>query len=228
MKKVTVWALIALVLVTWSPAVLLAGNCRVVRRNVVVQRRAVVKQVVVKQAVAAVAVVPVVTAVLPLYSAFYAGSAAYPATATATAATAARESSGTDAELIRVLQALDQRLQTLEGAAGVRPGVTVRPSGPIMPQAREQEAPTDDTAALLGLFKQNCAVCHDASVAGSKGGKFILTTGGGLAPLSAEQRLNVIDRTYAGEMPPPKNPHNIAPLNDEQQALLISLLTKRR
>lgn len=72
---------------------------------------------------------------------------------------------------------------------------------------------------FLGLFRTNCASCHDKAVSQAKGGKFIITDGAKLASTITErQARRMATRTYLGSMPPNK------PLSDDKVGIVMQFV----
>lgn len=75
---------------------------------------------------------------------------------------------------------------------------------PAVPMNVNEPVPAPVPMANASLAQQSCLMCHDASVAKTKGGGLNLFQAGQLVPLSDADLLKVADRVLNGEMPPKK------------------------
>ena len=80
-------------------------------------------------------------------------------------------------------------------------------------------------SAALVLFKTKCASCHDASQAAANGKGHVWLEGGSFAKLTEMDRRKIMTKTYKGEMPPPNNKFNIAPLTDHEVGTIMGWLS---
>ena len=158
------------------------------------------KAVVVKQEVAAVAVVQPV--VVPLYSFAYAPPAVYappapqPQVAPPAQPLAVQEE---PCDLCQELRKLRLEVARLRGGSVVAPPVSAQPL----------------TGA--GIIGQRCASCHSAASAATNGGGFTLVGADGkLVPLSLPEKRRIVELVTADRMP--KKPH--APLTSQEKETL--------
>lgn len=172
-----------------------ASGCRaVIRREVIVEK--VVTPAVV---VAAIPVTPIV-ATFALYGATYLPPPAYAAPAPAygaapVAAPCTQQGGhpvGGNAEVLQYLKGLGDRLERLERASGIQPPARQGGMPPAGDPGPNPQAGSVERA--LQLVTRNCASCHDAGVAATKGGKFTLTNGGKFAEISPQALGEVINR----------------------------------
>ncbi len=82
-----------------------------------------------------------------------------------------------------------------------------------LPQQSKLESPSH-----VKVFAAKCASCHDATVAGKKGGGFTLMEGANLVALSDKQKLAVVRSIYSGDMP------RGGKISDEEVSLIITSL----
>jgi mono/diheme cytochrome c family protein len=193
-----------------------AAGCRaVVRRNVVV----VEKKAIVVEKVAAVVAQFVPIPVLQ-YSATYAPGVPY--TGPSYGQQGHTGGQGQDA-VLAALQRLEQRLAGLERRAGLAPP---EQDAPPMKRADDPDTRAPTTPGFAAFAGKYCAACHDAQVAARDGGKFVLTTGTALSPLTDRQKLRIIERIRAGEMPPANNTKSVKPPTDEDFDAALAELVK--
>lgn len=180
------------------------ASCQVVRHRavaVVVEKKAVVAAV--------AAFVPV-----PVYAAVYTPPAvpvvpAVPA-APATAPAASQSAVGDLAAVLAELKKLSSRLDALE-RGGSRPETPPpSPGAPALGAAGKVPA----------VFQSKCAACHEAKVAGEKGGGFLMFDGAALTRLSEKQWRKVATMTYSGRMPPKSH----GTLSDAEVAEIMAYL----
>lgn len=177
----------------------------------VVRHRAVAAVVVEKKAVVAAvaAFVPV-----PVYAAVYTPPAvpvvpAAPA-APATAPAASQSVAGDLAAVLAELKRLSSRLDALE-RGGSRPETPLPAPGAPAPGA---------AGKVPAVFQSKCAACHEAKVAGEKGGGFLMFDGTALTRLSEKQWRKVATMTYSGRMPPKSH----GTLSDAEVAEIMAYL----
>ncbi len=187
--------------VTDAPA-----DCRA--RVVVRQNAVVVKEKVVVEPAVIATFAPLVVAV-PQYSVGYAAPAYAPPPATPTppAAAASDETAKLRAE-IASLRAEMARLKT-GSPAPAEVGAKAAPS-----------APKAEDRPFVAVLQSKCASCHEARVANAKGGKLVLLNGIEPAALTPAQLLQVVRKTWDGDMPPREK------LSDEDQSALMTWLHK--
>ena len=187
-------------------AVAADGQC-VVRRRVALRSAAVGY----RQAAALVAVeaVPVAVPVfVPTYTASYYG-----------------DSTQELVQKVARLEAQVELLTRLRQAPAPAPAQAA-PKMPAAPQEKDDEAEAPaDPAALARVPLARCAACHDAGTK-TKGGGFVLVSKGALAPLSADQRLEVLRRVNlpAGEA---EHMPRGGDLSDAEFAELMAVLVQR-
>ena len=154
---------------------------------------------VVKKVVAEVIPVAVFAPVaVATYSAAY---VAPPVAAAPAPAKAAAPQPG-NAEVLKALQELSQRLQRLEQRAAPAPAPVPQPQ---MPKAGVQ-APAPAAANAVAILAAKCATCHDSTNAEAKGKGFVMFQGGSLVALTDRQQLHVLRRVDRGTMPPKEAP----------------------
>ncbi len=99
---------------------------------------------------------------------------------------------------------------------------TAPPAAPAAPTIR----PKTEGGGQIGLAVLNakCAVCHQAGKLAPDQRFTLLDAKGGLATLTALQKLKVITKSYRQEMPPPLNVHGIPSLTDAEFAAIMDLI----
>jgi mono/diheme cytochrome c family protein len=194
-----------------------ATGCRAyVRRAVVVEKVAVVKEV----------VAPVVAQFVPIpvlqYSATYAPGVPYtgpPAPAPAAAAPCANDA------VMSALQRLEQRLGGLERQMGIAPPQQQAAPMPGADNGKTQApAPQGQGGGFAAMINKSCIACHGPEVAKRDGGNFVLSPSVVLTP---QQKLRIIERVRAGEMPPPNNSKSVKPPTDEEFDSALADLVKK-
>jgi mono/diheme cytochrome c family protein len=168
MKRLTLYGgALLLLLACWQAAV--ADGCAVRPRAATI-RRAVVETVVAPVAVAVT---------VPTYSASYQPGAI-----------------DQNAEILKALKALNDRLDRLEKGQA---GGPVVPTPAAAPQAKALEVKPGQVPAVLAA---RCASCHQQGREKAGGGFVLLKADGTLASPDVRQWGLVATRTYLGEMPP--------------------------
>jgi mono/diheme cytochrome c family protein len=128
---------------------------------------------------------------------------------------------------IRTLSARLDQLTAVAAAAKTGTPAVVTPSVPgappvvVVPPTRP---PGGGKAAGLAIFNAKCASCHQQGKLLDTQKFTLLTTKGDLASLTDKQKLNVLQKTFHGEMPPPQNSAGILPLTDPEFGTIADLL----
>jgi mono/diheme cytochrome c family protein len=97
----------------------------------------------------------------------------------------------------------------------------------------QQQGPADPAlqAALthpgFAAIRQHCTACHEGSVAGKKGGKFVLLEGDLPVPIEADLRLEAM-RRIRSEEPAERMPKGRPALDDQTSAAIIDYLFKTK
>lgn len=201
MKRLSIHLMLAAVLMMVFAPFFYAQVCRTFVRTptVFVERPHVVEKVIVEK-IKAIAAIEFVTPVLPIYNVPPAYGALYyppqafgaPAYGAGQAPVAAADPC---AELRLKYGTLEQRLRALEGGADVGPirrGTTPNPM-----ERADTDPPTkgEPSGSEFVVFAaKNCNSCHEGTGAKTKGGGFVLSVGGKIAPLTPEQSGEVIRR----------------------------------
>lgn len=119
-------------------------------------------------------------------------------------------------QLLQTLQLMNQRLQLLEQRLQL---------GQRLGQGLQQPQQLKQLSAIEQLFGSKCASCH--SEGGKKsGGLALVQADGQVARLECEDALEVINRAYAGSMPPKNSGKD--PLTDEEFKVLMSWASSLR
>lgn len=141
--------------------------------------------------------------------------------------------SSTQTEILAELRRLGVRLETQERIAqALRQNPQAQQPAAVMPKAAEQipapipvgKAGGGGAAAGLAVMASHCAVCHQAGKTAPDQRFTLLDMKGSLAPLTAAQKLKVVQKAYAGQMPPPLNTQGMQPLTDADFAALMDAL----
>lgn len=141
--------------------------------------------------------------------------------------------SSTQTEILAELRRLGVRLETQERIAqAMRQGQQTQQPSQVMPKASEPipaplpaaKAGGGGTAAGLAVMASHCAICHQAGKTAPDQRFTLLDMKGSLAPLTAAQKLKVVQKAYAGQMPPPLNTQGMQPLTDADFAALMDAL----
>ena len=232
--------------IQWLAAPLIAAlicspvlaTCGVVQKRRVVVANAVVTNKVVVAEVVAVAVFQPVVVSVPAYGAAYVPTPApTPAVAPAVSADGAAILAAIKGVRADIAD-LKVRVRRIEVTGTVTPTPTPTPTPPpvvpppVMPKAAEDSEGTSGkeaaapkvTSGAIAIFQGKCAGCHEAKVAGKRGGDFVMFEGGNLAKLKDRQVLRIGTRTYTGTMPPKKT--GIV-LSDEDIAVIQAWIADR-
>lgn len=188
------------VCVLFVPPVEATGCRAVVRKNVIVQEKIVVAQV-----------VPVVAQFLqiPLYSAVYTPAYTQPQQGD-DLASAVKQLALEVGELRKVVRGGTPTMPPADEEP-VKPKKPVDPFNPNGPQALKTNNDVER------LFSVKCAACHDASISRTKGNDFTMFNSGRMVQLDTRAALKIAAKTYSGEMP-----KGGKGLTDQEQALIMA------
>jgi hypothetical protein len=105
----------------------------------------------------------------------------------------------------------------------VPPPVPSAPGVPPLPGAIPKGA--GGGALGLAVITAKCAACHQAGKLAPDQRFTLLDAKGNLSQLTDRQKLKVMQRTYAGTMPPPQNSVGATPVTDADFAAINDLLS---
>ncbi len=108
----------------------------------------------------------------------------------------------------------------IPGKEGVPP-VVVPPTVVVPPVRKPAEA---NGAVGLSIMVAKCAACHQAGKLLPDQKFTLIDVKGNLVSLTDKQKLNVLHKTFTGQMPPPNNVHGIPPLTDAEYAAIAELV----
>lgn len=96
---------------------------------------------------------------------------------------------------------------------------------PPMPHADDPPMP-DGPGTGLAVLNARCILCHQAGHLSPETRFTLLDAKGNLLELSDAQRLEVIQRIYASEMPPPRNKLGVPKLTAQERLAVLATLRK--
>lgn len=100
-----------------------------------------------------------------------------------------------------------------------QPPVTTLPPKP----EKEDHGPLDGGAVIAA----RCALCHQAGNQSPDTRFTLLDNKGNLVPLTDKQCLEIIDRIYASEMPPPNNTKGVPQLSPAERTAIVLRIRKK-
>lgn len=197
---------------------------RTVRTSAVVTTPVVVQKsvVAVDTVFTPVAVFAAFPVAVPTYTAAYSPAAVAPSQQASTGAVPASTPSEM-ALVLSELKKLNGRIDAIERRMG-------QPGGPP-PMPRAEELPTKARSELspekkaLALFGSKCAVCHNQGNE-TKGGGFVLLSGGAITKLDSKQLVRLSSHVYKGTMPPRSS--GVAALTDEEVGEVMNWIDTQR